>query len=320
MSDRGAQTIFRNASADKPYSMILNAALQDAALTPEAGWVLVFMLSQSRNWGYNLQHVAAHRRMGRDRVQAAVRELRERGYCKRMQIREKGGRAAGYEYWFTDEPGKFSAPETDLQAPGPSREPEQPAPEQPEPDLQAPYKETTLENNHSRNTPPAPSQARGARRKATAGLPEDWELPDDWREWARTKAPSRSLWISSEADKFKDYHLGKGTRWADWRRAWQNWWRGACERPQPKGSMAAPVKPLAPEKTLGAPVWGSKPDDDVRVYRADTPEFNSYVTRMIAEGSHAEAERAQQRGWIKERPSRMLGNVVEKIVARAGAR
>lgn len=165
-------------------------------------------------------------------------------------------------------------------------------------------------------TPPAPSQARGARAKAKSLLSEDWELPDDWREWARKAAPTRSLWIASEADKFKDYHVGKGTRWADWRRAWQNWWRGACERPVPKGSMAAPAKPLPPDKTLAAPVWGREPDDDVRIYRADTPEFNSYVTRLIADGSLDLAEQYQQQGWLKERPSKVAGKRVADVVEK----
>lgn len=139
MSDKHAQTIFRNASADKPYSMILNRALQDAELSPEAGWVLVFMLSQTKNWSANLKHVAARRRMGRDRVQKAVAELCSRGYCKRIQNRKNDGRMGAYEYWFTDEPGIFGSPEPDDQAPV-SPEPEQPAPVVPAPEDQAPYK------------------------------------------------------------------------------------------------------------------------------------------------------------------------------------
>ena len=171
--------------------------------------------------------------------------------------------------------------------------------------------------------PPTPSQARGRARRVKSELPEDWSLPDEWRQWAREKAPSRSLWISSEAEKFKDHHVGRGTRWADWQRAWQNWWRQACERPTPKGSMAAPVKPLPPDKHLAAPLWRSEADDDeVRVYRADTPEFNSYITRLIREGSHEEAERLQKRGWTKERPSRVLSELTTKILdsARDGGR
>lgn len=232
MSDRHAQTIFRNASADKPYSMILNAALQDVELTPEAGWLLVFMLSQPRDWGYNLIHVAKHRRMGRDRVQAAVRELRDRQYCKRIQLREKGGQAAGYEYLFTDEPGRFSTPEPDLQV-SVKQEPEQPAPVKPEPDLQAPYKRKTGKRMKGTKRESAP---------AVFLLSMDWTLPDAWRSWALKEAPEHARLIENDAKKFRAHWRGKSRLCseAEWEGEWQKWWLRTTTRAP---SAAATNKP-----------------------------------------------------------------------------
>ena len=83
--------------------------------------------------------------------------------------------------------------------------------------------------------------------------------------------------------------------------------------------MAAPVKPLPPDKTLGAPVWGKEPEVEPVRYRADTPEFNAYISRLIADGSVEEAERVQQRGWVKIRPPQALARVLNRVVERARA-
>lgn len=57
-------------------------------------------------------------------------------------------------------------------------------------------------------------------------LPEDWTLPEDWREWAETERPD--LNINLVADTFKDHWLakpGKDGRKANWNATWRNWVR-----------------------------------------------------------------------------------------------
>lgn len=62
-------------------------------------------------------------------------------------------------------------------------------------------------------------------------LPEGWELPDDWREWAvRQGIPPPA--VDREADRFADYwrgRAGKDGRKADWAATWRNWVRRATE-------------------------------------------------------------------------------------------
>jgi len=59
-------------------------------------------------------------------------------------------------------------------------------------------------------------------------LPEDWSLPDDWRDWAVTVYhldPQRVVRISLT---FRDHFLqkpGKDATSLDWKRRWQNWIR-----------------------------------------------------------------------------------------------
>lgn len=74
-------------------------------------------------------------------------------------------------------------------------------------------------------------------------LPEDWTLPDDWRQWAA--APPRSLSmekIDDEAAWFKSYWLKCEDLRAfkkDWRATWRNW----IEKNLPKkGQGQAPEK------------------------------------------------------------------------------
>src|SRR5262249_27224666 len=141
---------------------ILTSALQDGRLSPEAGWLLVFMLSQAKRWRFNVAHVAKHRRMGRDRLYAAIKELRGFGYCRRDEHREKkSGTLTGYEYLFTDEPHNFGDcdPLTEDQEPG-GPLPEVPETEPPLPEDQDAYKKETPEIGKTKN-PPSPPQAGG---------------------------------------------------------------------------------------------------------------------------------------------------------------
>lgn len=71
-------------------------------------------------------------------------------------------------------------------------------------------------------TPNGVVGARGTR------LPNNWELPDGWRESAKSERPT--LDIDLEARKFRDYWTAKPGREAlklDWERTWMNWIRNA---------------------------------------------------------------------------------------------
>ena len=57
-------------------------------------------------------------------------------------------------------------------------------------------------------------------RKAIA---EDWALPDDYRAWATEHRPDLTDRLDAIADGFRDYHLSKGTRSANWQAEWRRW-------------------------------------------------------------------------------------------------
>lgn len=66
-------------------------------------------------------------------------------------------------------------------------------------------------------------------------LKKDWTLPDEWRQEA--SAIRGDVNFDYEADKFKDFWVGKAGRDAakmDWRATWRNWIRNA--KPSPKSA------------------------------------------------------------------------------------
>lgn len=63
-------------------------------------------------------------------------------------------------------------------------------------------------------------------------LPKDWELPQEWGEWALEQGIERDE-VLKEEDRFRDYWNSqpgsKGIK-ADWQATWRNWIRNYCER------------------------------------------------------------------------------------------
>jgi hypothetical protein len=68
-----------------------------------------------------------------------------------------------------------------------------------------------------------PTAKRGNR------LAPDWQLPDDWRMWARTNFPaSTDAQVTDQAEQFRDYWIAKPGAQAnklDWEATWRNWCR-----------------------------------------------------------------------------------------------
>lgn len=77
--------------------------------------------------------------------------------------------------------------------------------------------------------------------------------PDEWANSVADKHGLDQLTIDREWDKFANHHIGKGSRWADWRRAWLNWCsnvqdfatRGRGPAPQGAGGAGYPSKQAA---------------------------------------------------------------------------
>jgi uncharacterized protein YdaU (DUF1376 family) len=81
-------------------------------------------------------------------------------------------------------------------------------------------------------------RARGTR------LPPDWELPQDWGDWAKQERPD--LMPLTTADRFRDYWHGKpgkdGVK-LDWQATWRNWVRGERAAPGQANGSHFPGRP-----------------------------------------------------------------------------
>lgn len=90
----------------------------------------------------------------------------------------------------------------------------------------------------SKPKPPPPSgvckgvqlveDAKETKQKRATRLAEDWEPTTDVID--RMKARHPTIDLRAEFEKFQNLHIGKGTKWVDWNRAWWNWIAGAAER------------------------------------------------------------------------------------------
>jgi len=92
------------------------------------------------------------------------------------------------------------------------------------------------------------------RKKRATALPQDWKLPDDYREYCKTKRPD--LNPDATAENFQDYYLSIGKPMVDWKRTWQRWVRnerGAYgKKPESTGGSASfkTFDPTAPAEIV----------------------------------------------------------------------
>lgn len=101
------------------------------------------------------------------------------------------------------------------------------------------------------------SPTRPRARPRGTRLDPTWELPEDWREWARKHG--NGLDLDLEADKFRDYWTAKSGNQAtkvNWQATWRNWIRTALERhgQKPNGTIGltyGKLKAMSSSELLG---------------------------------------------------------------------
>lgn len=96
-------TVIRN-HRDRHFTVVPNDVLRDPALSLQAKGLLALMLSYPDDWQYSLGHLQGLSSNGRDAHRAALRELEEKGYARRVPIRGEDGTLAGSELVISDEP------------------------------------------------------------------------------------------------------------------------------------------------------------------------------------------------------------------------
>lgn len=105
--------------------------------------------------------------------------------------------------------------------------------------------DNNITTNQDKITTPLPPQAdepkatkakRRSKRQGDEGstrgsrLGRDWQLPADWREWAKTNCFASDDEITRQAETFRDYWIAKPGAQAnklDWEATWRNWCRNA---------------------------------------------------------------------------------------------
>ena len=77
-------------------------------------------------------------------------------------------------------------------------------------------------------TPSSSSSSSSSNSIKASRLPTDFQIPVDWKQWAKTERSD--IDVEMEAESFKDYWSSKGGKEAcktDWLATWRNWVRRA---------------------------------------------------------------------------------------------
>ncbi len=116
--------------------------------------------------------------------------------------------------------------------------------------------------------------------KRGARLPDDWDLPEDWRQWTLVNCPAATQdAVRTEALKFANYWQAQPGAKAcklDWRKTWQNWSLTAFSR--------APLRPTAQGFQPGAVAFQTADERSRERQRALLAKLDSQIA--AAEAQH----------------------------------
>ena len=105
---KGNQTIFRHGEKlDANYTTIANACLNGLRLTLATRGFLVSILSLPPDWTFHRAWARKEFDIGRDKLEAIIKELRDAGFVKVDRDHHDDGTLADAIYLFTDTPGVF---------------------------------------------------------------------------------------------------------------------------------------------------------------------------------------------------------------------
>lgn len=89
ISDTGSTIQRCPHDSENPYTMILNALIRDASISPNCRWLIIYLLSNKEGWVINVKQIAQHVKghIGRECVYKLINEAIEAGYMKREIIK-----------------------------------------------------------------------------------------------------------------------------------------------------------------------------------------------------------------------------------------
>jgi hypothetical protein len=104
---RRPTTMHRVKPGDKtgPALLVPSSTIRDENLTPDALYLLIWMLDHPPTWNYQKGYVWENSKLSRNRIYAAIKLLRELRYClRRGAVDEKGHKSFTYEWFATPYP------------------------------------------------------------------------------------------------------------------------------------------------------------------------------------------------------------------------
>ena len=121
-------------------------------------------------------------------------------------------------------------------------------------------------------TAPLPVETKKKATKVTrkTGIPEDWTPNEKCLAYAHDRYPSMP--VNIETEKFRDYHLTKGSKYFNWDAAWRSWCRngngftnGAWMRPPAPGTpQATPaINPATGKEATKEDFWHACKDHGI---------------------------------------------------------
>lgn len=226
MSD-GVETTIRRGRNNNPWVQAPKAVIENAAISVEARWLLVYLLGKPDGWIIRVADIQNRTGWGRDKTRKHIKELVEARYLLPEYSRD-GGRFAAMRFVVLDEPGQPETLWDDRDG----------LPVTGKPSTAEPYTANPAhrKNDSYQELKDTKIEERAARKRACR-IPKDWQ-PDMNEARALGFTDDAARW---EADKFRDYwsaRAGKGAAKLDWLATWRNWLKGAIEngRTKPKAT------------------------------------------------------------------------------------
>lgn len=84
------------------FTSVNNDFIRDQQLSWKAKGIIIYVMSLPDDWQLHISELFKHARDGRDSTYNGIRELIDRGYCRRSDVRDSRGMFAGYEYTISD--------------------------------------------------------------------------------------------------------------------------------------------------------------------------------------------------------------------------
>jgi len=131
-----------NVHKTRDFTVMSNYHLRDKELSCKACGLLSKMLSLPESWDYTTRGLAAICKDGVDSISSALRELEQRGYLVRTQVRDERGRIADVRYDIYETPQDHT-PDT--------AEPHTGNPDMDSPDTEAPDEEKPAQYNTNKS-------------------------------------------------------------------------------------------------------------------------------------------------------------------------